>query len=417
MINHKSIYLVVCLLFSAFIIGCSETRESHAELIPVEHEWDNFDWQGNPYHFSKYIVDTIQTQKGDQMAATAMSFIGDVATTLKMWDGAYEPRTDSVSKEELENFTSYSPVEAKPWIIKRAEDYDVVIINEAHHIAQHRTFTTSLLEDLYNLGYRHLGLEALFSNATIDSIVNLRKHPILKNGIYTKEPQFAYMLRRAKEIGFELFPYEAQNGESGKFREIGQAEQVAKYMQDHPGEKILLHCGYDHAAEGDLDNKWEKAMAGRLSDMMNLDPLTINQTTFSGRSDIKNEDKYYRLMDLQVPMILLNEQDESFSNYRDNRHFDLSIFHPRYTFSKSHRAEWLLIDGKKRVDLDLSDYELEFPVLVYAMKSTDEVTDAVPLDIQETKNKKCQLVLQSGEYKLLIQDQKSKHLLTAFVVD
>ena len=46
-----------------------------------------------------------------------------------------------------------------------AEKYQIVMINEAHHVPQHRVFTYRLLEDLWQKGYRYLALEALSENA------------------------------------------------------------------------------------------------------------------------------------------------------------------------------------------------------------------------------------------------------------
>jgi hypothetical protein len=45
--------------------------------------------------------------------------------------------------------------------LNRAKNEKLIIINEAHHNIKHRVFTTSLLQGLYDNGYRFFGLEAL----------------------------------------------------------------------------------------------------------------------------------------------------------------------------------------------------------------------------------------------------------------
>ena len=79
------------------------------------------------------------------------------------------------------------------------------MINESHHIPYHRLFVKSLLQDLYNAGYRYLALEAL--TLPTDSI-NIRRYPTQQDGYYIAEPLFADMLRTALKIGFKLERYE-----------------------------------------------------------------------------------------------------------------------------------------------------------------------------------------------------------------
>ncbi|MBX9449469.1 MAG: hypothetical protein KL787_07030 [Taibaiella sp.] len=80
---------------------------------------------------------------------------------LKTWDknGVMKPhynKTDSLLFDDHRLFN------ARDYIVHRSKDEEIIIINEAHHVPLHRIFTRSLLKDLYNNGYRYLGLEALF---------------------------------------------------------------------------------------------------------------------------------------------------------------------------------------------------------------------------------------------------------------
>src|SRR5690606_17878963 len=198
-------------------------------------------------------------------------------------------------------------VNAKDYIIEQSKNSQIVIINEAHHIPKHRTFTKSLLKDLYDNGYRYLGLEALF-----DSTINERKFPIIESGYYTKEPEFGNLISEALKIGFTLFKYEASEGKNGKEREIEQAQNIQNFIESVPAGKVLIHCGYAHAFENDYP-AWGKAMAGRLKENMNIDPLTIDQTMFLERSDEENNHLFIQLNNTKQPFVLIDENGHVFN--------------------------------------------------------------------------------------------------------
>jgi uncharacterized iron-regulated protein len=67
-------------------------------------------------------------------------------------DGHYITGADSLF------FNTFKAVNAKDYILERAKKEKIIIINEAHHNARHRSFTCSLLQGLYEDGYRYLGL-------------------------------------------------------------------------------------------------------------------------------------------------------------------------------------------------------------------------------------------------------------------
>ena len=72
----------------------------------------------------------------------------------------------------------------------------------------------------------------------------------------------------------------------GMRREIEQAENIQKFIERNLLGKVLIHCGYAHAYEYDYP-AWGKAMAGRLKDIMKIDPLTIDQTMYLIRSILR----------------------------------------------------------------------------------------------------------------------------------
>ncbi|MCJ7932797.1 MAG: hypothetical protein MUW56_03995 [Chryseobacterium sp.] len=108
-------------------------------------------------------------------------------------------------------FVKHKVENAKDYILNKSKKEEILILNEAHHYASHRTFATSLLKGLYENGYRYLGLEALG-----DDSINIRKFPTIHSGFYTSEPQFGNFIKTALDLGFILFKYEAESGKKWK---------------------------------------------------------------------------------------------------------------------------------------------------------------------------------------------------------
>ena len=255
------------------------------------------------YRFSKDILSQIEKDSVAwrfQTGATELSFSGHIHETLEVWDknGVRKPK---LSADDSSFLTHSSIIIAKDYIIEQSIQSEIVIINEAHHLPYHRTFTRSLLADLFENGYRYLGLEALF-----DSTINERKFATLSSGYYTKEPEFGNLIHEALTLGFTLFSYEASVGKNGKEREIEQADNIQQFISNNPNGKVLTHCGYAHAYEHEYPS-WGKAMAGRLKDNMKIDPFTIEQTVFLEKSNPENNHRFIQQNNLSVPFLLLHE--------------------------------------------------------------------------------------------------------------
>ncbi|MET0300882.1 MAG: hypothetical protein ABW036_14015, partial [Flavitalea sp.] len=111
-----------------------------------------------------------------QVGAAAYSMVGLYKASLITIDreggGAR-----SIKGEDSVLIQNFEKIPAKPYIIEQAKNSKITIINEAHHNPMHRVFTHSLLQDLYNNGYRYLGLEALD-----DEEINKRKFPTEESG-------------------------------------------------------------------------------------------------------------------------------------------------------------------------------------------------------------------------------------------
>ena len=206
--------------------------------------------QPNPYFFQHDIVQQIEqdtTAWKWQTAAATYARSGHYFDALNSFDIATNARIYSPTTADSTFYRSLTPVDARDYILKRAKNEEIVIINEAHHNPKHRLFTKSLLRELYQNGFRYLGLEALD-----DTQINTRKFPNQTSGFYTNEPEFGNLIHEAIQLGFTVFGYEATEFANAKEREIAQAKNILAFLGTQPKGKVLIHCGFDHAYEGEV---------------------------------------------------------------------------------------------------------------------------------------------------------------------
>lgn len=361
------------------------------------------------YQFSKDIENKIDEDTlawKYQIGATDYSISEYYLQALKTWD-KIGSGIKTITKQDSLYFNSFKKVDAKEYIINRSKNEKIIIINEAHHNSRHRVFTTSLLQGLYDNGYRFFGLEAL---SVSDSLINKRKFPIIESGYYTKEPQMANLIQDAIKIGFKLFEYEVSDDSNGKEREIIQAKNIAKLINENPNSKFLIHCGYDHVIEGTPQNKsWGKAMAGRLKEYTNLDPFTIDQVAYSEKGDIKFINPYIKIVNSDKPIIMVNESGKLFNGSETNDQTDCKIIHP-LTEYVNERPNWLFLNGvRKEYSIPKSKIP-EYPILALAYRKNEFEQNGIPADLIEIFNNesKINLILEKGTYKIIIKDKNYK---------
>lgn len=334
-----------------------------------------------------------------QTGAVNYSFIGNYINSLAVWDLAMNARTYKPTAADSAIMNNYTPQSAKDYIINRSKDEQLIIINEAHHNPRHRTFTRSLLEGLYKNGYRYLGLEAL-----ADTAVNKRNYATQESGYYTSEPEFGNLIYEARKLGFIIFGYEASDGKNGKEREIEQAKNIQQFMQTNTNGKYLIHCGYDHAFEKEVQS-WEKAMAGRLFEYTGINPFTIDQVKFTERSKPEFGHWFTYATKDQNTFVLVNQNKEVFNGYRDPKQTDITVIHP-VTHYVNERPGWLAA-GRIAYRLPKKKFKTySFPIQVLAFRINEYENNGVPADIVELKagQTNVPLYLPEGKYKILIRN-------------
>ncbi len=307
------------------------------------------------------------------LTSWSYSFIGDYRRALENFDKRNrEDFVDAaVAPDSLRTFT-FKP--AKEFLVERSRAHQIVIINEAHHQPLHRVFTESLLEDLYRVGFRYLGLEGLAE----DSLINIRKWPLVQDGYYTREPQFGNMVREALRLGFRVFGYEAP-GKRGAEREKGQAANIARIFAGDPGARILIHCGFGHVKEG-RSPAGGKMMAGELKAITNKDPLTIDQVDLTERSSPEFEAPVFRNHSVAVSSVLLDEKGRVSGESNPGSRVDIQVIHPRTQYING-RPGWLLRNNAwKPLEPGRVSASLAAPYLVSAYLRDEAGTDSVPVD-------------------------------------
>ena len=383
----RQVFAIISILLFTTSSSAQTTKETYQFSKDVE---------------SKIAKDTLSWKY--QMGATDYSISGYYKKALETWD-KNGSGTIKLTNDDSLYFNSFKKHDAVDYIVKRSKNEKIIIINEAHHNSRHRVFTTSLLQGLYNNGYRFFGLEALS-----DTLINKRKFPVLESGYYTKESQMANLMQTAIKIGFTLFEYESTSGANGKQREIEQAENIIKLIKENPGSKFLIHCGWDHVIEGTPGNKsWEKAMAGRLKEKTNIDPFTIDQVAYSEKGDITFISPYVLIANSEKPLIMLNESGKTFNGSKTNDQTDCRIIHPVTKFINE-RPNWLLLNGERKTYTIPKSKISVYPILVLAYRKNEYEHNGIPADIIEIPNKESQtsLILEKGTYKIIVKDQDYK---------
>ncbi len=366
------------------------------------------------YKFSKSILKKLESKSPADFdrAAVDLSFIGDYQRALRFYAKSQRPFS-ALKREDSLYFKGFKPVDAKDHILALARDQRIIIINEAHHVPLHRIFTYSLLEGLYERGFRFFGCETLDWG---DSLLNQRGYPTIHSGYYSVEPQYGNLIRKAIKLGFYVFAYEARRVETFSNpmqREIEQALNIARILEKDPDTRILIHAGYDHIREDSLGGGWFKAMAGRLKEFTGIDPLTINQQILTERALPELENPYYKMVDADGPKVFVKGGGEVFKGPVGTHHYDIRVFHPRtrYIWQRPH---WLVTDRKKQVFLDKKFLVVGFPCLALAYLKEEDLTYTVPVDVIEMEDEENvkPLILSPGEYYVMIKglEGQSKEL-------
>ncbi|MBB1271168.1 hypothetical protein [Shewanella sp. SR44-3] len=312
-------------------------------------------------------------------------------------------RTAEVESSNVEDLANYNAKSAVVEILERAKTHQIVMVNEAHDISQHRVLTYRLLKGLWKQGYRYFAAETLSSSATLQ----IDRGFITKQvGYYTREALYANLVLTAKEIGFEIVSYDQHK--PSKLNTIDERETNSaltlkeKVFDKDPDAKIIIHVGYSHINE-------EKWLASKLKKYTGLETLTIDQTTRIERSNTKYEHPTYsravKNVELQEPFIFV-KGNEVWSS--DSNKWDISIFWPRTSYLNG-RPKWASL-GRVNYNVSTNDCKNSYPCMVDVFKFNHK--DEVPLDrvLISSKNDHKSVFLSQGDNIIVTTDSSGNRI-------
>lgn len=405
---NKSLIVIAMALLSTTATGRDQQQAATNTVNPIKDFLQELNKQKDVFGEYRFLSspavqsDQEMRERAAQMLATQLSFLGRPNDALRAFPnrGNDKPRPDA----ELPAPSSFKAVPAAEWITGQASLYQVVMINEAHHVPQTRGLTLSLLQALRQQGYGFLAVETLTNDG---------KDPLPKgystrsSGYYSREPVFAELLREAKRLGYTLLPYEpnVEGEQSQQERETGQAQAIADCLARNPDARILVHAGYGHIGERRYGLPEDaNPMAMELARLSGLPVLSVDQT--SPRSyELDDVDTIGRNLSTRFnvaqPSVLIGREDgKPWSNKPGA--YDVSVLLPAQR-AASMRPEWLTLGGRRRATtVDMSACIDHLPCLAEA-RYADDGDDAIPADqfvLLSANETSTPLFLEPGHYRL-----------------
>ncbi|MBC7848705.1 MAG: hypothetical protein H7Y31_03160 [Chitinophagaceae bacterium] len=237
------------------------------------------------------------------------------------------------------------------------------------------------------------------------------KYPVSSIGFYTNEACFSNLIRTSLKLEFTPFGYEPL-AHGGQEREIGQAENIKAVIDENPHAKFIIYCGYSHAIEDSTHNNWGLAMAGRLKRMTGIDPLTIDQVELTETGTPPFDNAFRQVIDLDYSAVFVDGKGIAFGKAHDYKWYDANVYHPTTKFING-RPGWLYYDNKESVNV-ADKITIAFPCLVFAYKESEDIGQAVPVDVIELKDKhdtKKLILYKNSRYNILIKNRSGEKQL------
>lgn len=386
---RSALALVACLACLADPKGASSTPPDACEQL---HELVYVDWDTRIWTSLRDVRALAPACRSDEWwgyyrhtRGQFESFVGNHALALADFDQRM-PTVQAVREADELDLDAFEVRDAVGYVVQEAEAHQVVMVNERHHVSADRLLTLALLEPLAKQGFRYLALEAL----SHEDPINDRGYPVGATGYYTNDVVFAELLRSALSLGYEVIAYEempsqeiddpeADHRVRRNNREAWQARNVVSRTFDKDRDaKVLVHCGYAHLQE--RKRTWFTPMAYLLRQLTGIDPLTVDQTMLSERSErrfehpIRTDAMQRGLLAGERPIVLVDGDGRSL---RAGRLADVNVL-PASTKHKDGRPLWMSMWGRRRsVRMDVP--ECASKTCILEAKPADR-PDEVPYD-------------------------------------
>ncbi len=337
-----------------------------------------------------------------QALLTRISFLDDLEKLYRTRMDYITYLSDTNSKEEMQKKgESKISKNILDTIVTLAKANKVIMVNESHYDFRHRYFLYNILDSLYSNGYRNLCLEDYknYNN-------QLSSFPQRKDGFYIQEPFMAQLIRKAKLLGFNIYPYEDTTGDINNYssliekREYTQAKNFYKLYQADSNNKWIVYAGMEHVNKKSFMTNYQ-SFCMYFTRLSGINPFVMNQTNFSllsNRTDylINKPTGYYYF-----------EPDSSNHN---NKQADLYIANNIYQNPYLDIAGFQFEPTKKYRIVPQSETDRACKIFVYISKEFDQIGQkAIPIYIGSLKeHESLKLRLPADEYAAIITDENEK---------
>jgi len=351
------------------------------------------------------------------LLSQSVSFVGDYAAALEYQKMADTTRLTDVEYRQIaksiQQLKNIKNADARRFITFIAANYKVIMLNEATNKPLHRAFALSLLDVLYNRGFRYLAMEMLNP---------LPDHELTKltyqTGHFAAEPVAGELIRHALDLGFKLVAYEdpLSDNHTPTERDSIQALNIAKILKDDPEAKIFVYASYGHIAEKSTTPDFIP-MGMAFKRITGIDPLTIDQTDMTEESNFSFGkafyDTYVEKFPLTTPSIPLDNDEPV--NVTGTTLYDLTVIHPKTTYYFT-RPTWLALSNRRQpVSIKPKNKETFLVQAYYEFESFGtKPGQVVPADQTYFSYGKgtYTLYLRRGLYILIFRDKQYKTLYT-----
>jgi hypothetical protein len=369
-------------LIIAALAGCSHDSARDSELSATFVRLNAISQEANAQTTLLAKYETYRRHLDDspalhqtivQVMASYASQMGAYGTAASMY---LNPPGSPEKTGPLQEPAKYEAVHAVDEIAALAHDRRIVMVNEAHHLAQTRILTLQLLPKLRQLGYTHFAAETLDEK---DTDLAARGYPIAASGPYVGESLYGEIIRTALELGYIVVPYETTNADADPAqREDDQARHlVDRVFARSPNARLFVHAGYSHIHKR-ADEFFTAPLALRLAQRTKLDPLCIDQVKLRSAGE-KSSGAYTSLVEefhiISPTVLVARDTHTPWSGWP--KLFDLSVILPP-PHDVGGRPDWLTLDGARRAT-PITLPSAPRPYLIEA-RYANESAEAVPAD-------------------------------------
>ncbi len=322
--------------------------------------------------------DTIEHYKADmyyfQDVVTRVSYFDDLDSIHQVYESYRSPATtlNPNNKFGIDG-------DAIGKVSEIAKTQKMLMINESHYDFRHRLFVYLLLDSLYKNGYRNLCIEALNSKVKSQFIKK-------EDGFFIKEPFFATLIRKAKEIGFNVYNYDTSG--SIPEREYGQAKNLYHLYSKDPNHKWVVLAGYSHINKKYFMPRIKSALQ-YFTELAGFAPYSINQSLLS---DIY--DQRYSIADSSIGYYAVDTSSYIYKNGQADLYIINNIkkhpFESPFTSIQPYLKKYI-VESKQSSNEN---------IFIYVKKELDELHDsAIPVYMSKAKkDKPFTLHLPDSEY-------------------